>query len=85
MFKWISNLQNKPEDHRRRMAIFLSIAFTLFIILIWIVNVFYGNNQSGESSTNLQEVESPIDSLKSSINSTVDSIGRLFEGSTEEF
>jgi hypothetical protein len=88
MFKWISDLQNKPEGYRRSVAVSVSIGFILVIIAVWLSTLFSGNfwgdNSEDEGGLSLEEVSAPIESLGSSFVSAVGSLKSVFEGYTEE-
>jgi hypothetical protein len=87
MFKWISNLQKKPEGYRRNITILMSIGLTLIIITVWLTTLFSGgflsNDTKDESDFSLDEVRGPLQSLRSSLGGAMKSFRGIFDGATE--
>ena len=87
MFKIISNLQNKPDSYKKKVTLALSIVFILIIITLWVtfvmlrIDTTLGLNKR-ENVVNIEDVSSPVESLKASLGASIDSLRGLFESST---
>ena len=81
MRKLIAKLQEKPEAHRKAVALGVSAVVTLFIFGIWITTLpskFQGASVVAEETTKqLQDGIAPLAAVKSSFDSLVSDIKDL--------
>ena len=78
MFNWLNNLQNKPEGQRRKTALVISVSFTIIVVIVWLSVLLAGFDNRNKSNISVDEVSNPIESLKSSLGATINSIKDLF-------
>jgi len=86
----IKQLQSKPEEYRRMVALVASISITIVLFVVWISvmqkNIFLSDTTQVEKQTS--KVASPIQSLKSGfirltssvteqVSATIDSLGEI--------
>ena len=93
MRKYLAELHNKPDHHKRRFAFLASSTVTLFIFAIWSMATFgfntsiLGGNESQTASiasAKIEEEVSPFQSIRMNIADSLDAIkngwGELKEG-----
>ncbi len=66
--KFLERMRNKTNSEKRQVAFAAAVLITLFIFIIWVVNVFY-NFDISKSVTETKTAISPIKSLISSFKS----------------
>jgi O-antigen/teichoic acid export membrane protein len=79
MPKFISELQKKPDNYKRKLSFFISIGFTLIIVTLWLITLFSGGIKIEESDISIDDASAPMESLKASALATFDSIKDLIE------
>ena len=80
MRKYLANLHQKPEAHKKRFAFVTSACVTLIIFAIWGA-VNFGPAQAANqpmANQNFKEV-SPVESLGSSMASTLEALGEAWQ------
>jgi len=79
MIDWILNIQKKPENQRKKFAIFFSIFVTLIVAVLWFVALVSDTKDLNNNATPKTEIAGPLDSLRSSFSSFIDSTETLFK------
>jgi hypothetical protein len=77
MLKWFEELQNKPVEYRKKVALSVTLAFTLIIIAVWI-SVILTNFRSDDDLNLAKDATNPMDYISDSVSSVVDSVRGLF-------
>ena len=81
--KLLHSLRQKPNHHKKAIAVSISAVFTLAIALVWATSFpyFYGTTENSELAQGVEKKNSPIEVLK---NGTA-SVYQAITGKTAEF
>jgi hypothetical protein len=82
MQKYIENLRNKPEHHRKRVTLGVSTLVTAVVFVVWLsVLLPHGSNQVvARNEPEAPQVGTPVATLKTGVAQVFTAIKSLFSG-----
>lgn len=84
MRKYLAELHKKPDEHKKRFALLVSGAVTLFIFGIWSLTIFGTSGEKiAENDSVFQkgsEEVSPLQSIRMNLGTSLEAIKGIFGG-----